>query len=803
MTVPGSLYTPTIRKTRGVSLVEIENSALFDSANSESLTRSPGVAGDRRKFTIRAMIYRAKLGIDTVIISADTNDAMLDFTTDDTLRFWEYTSSFDYQLYTTQKFRDIGWYDIVIQFDSTQGTAADRMTMEVNGIEVTSFGTRTDPSLNFQTRFNNTVAHSIGQSGSSTNYGDYYLAEMCLIDGTAYSATSFGEFDETGLYWTPKSSTNIKALTFGTNGFYLDNTTNAQTDASGNGNNFTNNNTVLTSTHTPTNQACLMNPLYPEAGTLERGNRTGVTDGVDGAAPVGTLFFDAEDTDGYYFEGKPTTGGTIGAFLPVGICTAGHVADHPTNDAADARSFFFTGNGGIQNTSYISNGTWDAYANGTGAINDIYMFAVKGGNLYFGINNYWYDSSDGTFANAGAAFTGVTGFYTPCFQLAAAATGKVEFSFLDADFTYSRPSTTKEITTTNIAEATTRTVSDPYEHWSNTLYTGTGASLATTGVGFQPDFAWIKGRSGATEHVLTDIVRGVTKELSSNDNGAEETVAQGLTAFGSDGFTVGTDASYNTSSATYIAWLAKLGGAAVSNEDGSITTSVSVNTTLGMAAFTYTGNGSSGATLGTGVTIPSGVNCWAYFKKYNTGNDWHAASEVDGTIYGMELNNTTAHSGVSNGVTDFHSDSGTTITITAGGVINDNTATYVCYLWWASEFINIGSFEGTGNTDGTFVPFLNSAGVPLMPIWSTFKDIDAAANWEIMDVARSTYNPVGVELFPNTSGAESTSGAPFPDFVSGGMKARGAGDPNTARTYINLTIGIPTIDVDGRLLTAR
>jgi hypothetical protein len=114
-------------------------------------------------------------------------------------------------------------------------------------------------------------------------------------------------------------------------------------------------------------------------------------------------------------------------------------------------------------------------------------------------------------------------------------------------------------------------VNKPSDHFNTVLYTGTGASLANTGVGFQPDFTWIKGRSGATEHVLTDSVRGVTIEISSNDNGAEETVAQGLTAFGTDGFTVGTDGSYNTSSATYASWNFKAGGTAVSNTVGDIT----------------------------------------------------------------------------------------------------------------------------------------------------------------------------------------------------------------------------------------
>ena len=148
------------------------------------------------------------------------------------------------------------------------------------------------------------------------------------------------------------------------------------------------------------------------------------------------------------------------------------------------------------------------------------------------------------------------------------------------------------------------TIDDPGLYFNTKLYTGTGSSLANTGVGFQPDWVWIKGRSGATEHVLTDSVRGVTKELSSDDTGAEETVAQGLTAFGSDGFTVGTDGSYNTSSATYTSWNWKAGTTSgiVTNASTDITPSAySFNQTAGFNVFKFTGAGNSGDTVAHGL----------------------------------------------------------------------------------------------------------------------------------------------------------------------------------------------------------
>jgi len=829
MTVPGSLYTPTIRKTRGVSLVEIENSALFDDDNAEYLHRdNTSAQTDTKKFTYSTWINRGAItgGTNCALLSggSGTTSGRTDFlftagsatgdgSNNDALKFDIYTGSWT-QRRTLAKLRDAsGWYHIVLVYDAANGTANDTLIIYLNGNRLDLDSAAGVPN-NLSLINANGQRTRIGADGSNTPVEfDGYMAETVMIDGQALTPSSFGEFDTTGNYWTPKSSTDIKNLTFGTNGYYLDNTTNAQTDASGNGNNFTNNNTVLTSTHTPTNQACLMNPLYPEAGTLERGNRTGVTDGVDGAAPVGTLFFDAEDTDGYYFEGKPTTGGSIGAFLPVGICTAGHVSDHPTNDAVDARSFFFAGNGGIQNTSYISNATWDAYSNGSGAINDIYQMVIKGGNIYFGINNTWYDSSDDTFANAGTAFTGVTGFYTPCFQLAAAATGKVEFSFLDADFTYSRPSTTKEITTTNIAEATTRTVSDPYEHWNNILYTGNGTAIgsggqAITGAGFQPDFGWIKGRSGATEHVLTDIVRGVTKELSSNDTGTEETVAEGLTAFGSDGFTVGSDGSYNTSSATYVAWLAKLGGTAVSNTDGTITSSVSVNTTLGMSVGTYTStNGGGAGTIGHGLGV---VPQMIIVKNAGSADNWavyHSGTAADAETDYLMLNTTAAAADL-NTMWNDTAPTSSVLSVGTSGSTNDqgNALTHMFMAFAPSEYISIGSYAANANADGPLSVTLNSLGIPLMPIWMMIKTSSHAGSWGIYDGSRDPENEVLQMLLANATNTEATASSEGLDFVSGGIKQRDGSGSSwnlSGYTYIHLTIGIPTIDVDGRLLTAR
>jgi hypothetical protein len=132
------------------------------------------------------------------------------------------------------------------------------------------------------------------------------------------------------------------------------------------------------------------------------------------------------------------------------------------------------------------------------------------------------------------------------------------------------------------------------------LWTGDGSSSRSiTGVGFAPDFVWVKQRSApAQDHSLQDIVRGTQKMLFSSSTSAEYTATTygQLTSFDSDGFTAskGTDATYsyyNQNTYTYVAWNWKANGAGVSNTDGTITSTVSANTDSGFSIVTYTGTG--------------------------------------------------------------------------------------------------------------------------------------------------------------------------------------------------------------------
>ena len=164
------------------------------------------------------------------------------------------------------------------------------------------------------------------------------------------------------------------------------------------------------------------------------------------------------------------------------------------------------------------------------------------------------------------------------------------------------------------------TINKSTAHFNTKLYTGTGSSNALTGVGFQPDWTWIKKRDGTNYHVLTDAVRLATKQIYSNDNGAEETVAEGLKSFDSDGFTLGTNGDTNASSGSYASWNWKAGtGQGSSNTDGSInTTYTSVNTTAGFSICSYTGTGSN-ATVGHGLGVAPKI---ILIKRLSADDNW-------------------------------------------------------------------------------------------------------------------------------------------------------------------------------------
>jgi hypothetical protein len=307
-----------------------------------------------------------------------------------------------------------------------------------------------------------------------------------------------------------------------------------------------------------------------------------------------------------------------------------------------------------------------------------------------------------------------------------------------------------------------------------TTYTGTGASLAVSntvnGVNFQPDFVWVKGRSGATDHALYDSVRGTTKDLVSNATSAETTQATGLTAFGSTGFTVGALAKMNTSAATYVGWQWKGGGTPVSNAAGSITSSVSANTTAGFSVVTYT---STTGTVGHGLGVaPSMI----IMKGRNVVDQWTVYHISTGNTIGIPLNTT----GAGDVNSAFWSNTTPTSTVFSQGSW-DSGYTKVAYCFAAvAGYSAFGSYTGNGSADGPFV-YLG-----FRPRFVMIKRTDTSGNnWLILDTSRGPYNVIGPNIYANLSNAENNPN--YIDSVSNGFKIRVPTDADingSGATYI-------------------
>ena len=331
--------------------------------------------------------------------------------------------------------------------------------------------------------------------------------------------------------------------------------------------------------------------------------------------------------------------------------------------------------------------------------------------------------------------------------------------------------------------ATTFAVPDGRVAMAATTYTGTGTSSArsVTGVAFQPDFVWGKGRSVASQHNLFDAVRGSGKRLISNSTAAEETNAAFgyLSSFDSDGFSTlagsTNNENWNQTSATYVAWSWKAGGTAVSNTAGTIASSVSANTTAGFSIVVYTGNGTNGATVGHGLgakpslIIEKGRSTAYNWSVQGCGVLWTPATST------LFLNATNALN-VSGAIA-----APTTSVFTPSATLyaNESGVSNVAYCWApVAGYSAFGSYTGNGSADG---PFIYTG---FRPRWILYKRTDTTASWGVYDTSRDVSNVETLGLYPNLSNAETTF--VILDGLSNGFKIRNSDASSNASggTYI-------------------
>jgi hypothetical protein len=759
----------------------IERSLRFNSADSAYLNRTPASASNRRTWTWSGWVKRGQLGSRDIFFAAGTagNNFGLEFSANNELDIYQYVSAYQWQLISSSLYRDVSaWYHIVLALDTTQATSTNRVKLYVNGVQVTSFSTSTYPTQNTDYLVNSTSQHNISNVSGASLYMDGYMTEVYLIDGQALTPSSFGETDSNTGVWKPKAYTG----TYGTNGFYLkfaDNSGTTSTtlgkDSSGNGNNWTPNNFSVTAgagndslVDSPTNYGtdtgvggevrgnyATLNPLDKNASsiTLSNGNLQYSTSGTN----YGVRSTFAINSGKWYWEANITTKTNE---IIIGIADA---AWGLTYVGATSGSYGYGASG-----AKYSNASSAAYG-AAYTTNDVIGVALDldAGTLVFYKNN----------TSQGTAYSGLSGTFFPAFSGQTSDTVNVNFG--QRPFAYTAPSGFKALCTQNLPTPTIGATSTTQanDYFNPVLYTGNNSTQSITGVGFQPDWVWIKGRSGATDHGLYDAVRGVQKQLESNQTGAETTETTGLTAFGADGFTVGALAQLNTSSATYVAWNWKANGAGSSNTAGTITSTVSANTTSGFSIVTYTGTGAN-ATVGHGLGVaPSMLIVKARNSSPTNWGVYHANSNATPQNYYLLLQSTVAATADSLAWNNTAPTS-SVFSLGAGG-FNINTATHVAYCFApVAGYSAFGSYVGNGSADGPFV-YLG-----FRPEFIMIKASSEASSWILGDTARSPYNIQGARLFPNAANAEDNNF--LFDYLSNGFKVRNSssGNNTNGQTYI-------------------
>ena len=303
----------------------------------------------------------------------------------------------------------------------------------------------------------------------------------------------------------------------------------------------------------------------------------------------------------------------------------------------------------------------------------------------------------------------------------------------------------------------------PSDYFNTKLYTGTGSSNAQTGVGFQPDWLWIKDRdSGSNSHIITDAIRGTNKIIFTDSNGVELTDANRVTSFNSDGFTVGTDGSTNTNTNDYVSWNWKANGQGSSNTDGTInTTYTSASTTSGFSICQWTGSGAN-ATIGHGLGV---VPKMIMVKNLATTDSWNVYHESMGNNKRVFLDTTGDQSTTSDA---WNSTSPTTSVFSVGTNTGTNKSGDALIAYCFAEikgFSRIGFYTGNGSVSGPFVY------TGFKPAFVLFKEYtgDGSANWVIQDSKRAGFNPNNNRIYPNDAAAENTSSFRI-DMLSNGFK---------------------------------
>ena len=795
--IPGSANPLLLASAAAAGGYQVSRSLRFNSSDSGFCSRTFGANPvTRTKLHLHWCVKRGVLGVDQRMISgyngSSPDSFVLAFTSSDTLRLLVGGGG---DLYTTAVFRDpSAWYIIDLAFDSTiSSPSADRAKLWVNGtLQTWASGTVTLNALHHFAYGNS--YNRIGCGWDNTSFCSLYLAEVFFIDGQALDPSSFTEVSATTGQLIPIEYTG----TFGTNGFHLPFSDNSAAtaatlgaDTSGNGNNWTPNNLSVTAgagndslVDTPTSYGtdtgvggevrgnyCTWNPLDTSGGTLTNGNLDLATGTATYGGTRGTV---SVSSGKWYWEVTPTAMTTSGELVAIGICASTVALPSQTGS-------------GTLNYTYMNDGQKrvpgsDTNYGATYTVNDVIGVALDldAGTLVFYKNG----------ASQGTAFSSLSGSFAPyASDDDAAQSCTVVANWGQRAFAYTAPSGFKALCDTNLGAPV---VAKPNELMDVVKYDGNGGTQSITGLSFNPDLVWIKGRNATPWHAIFDSVRGTGLRLSSNVINAE--TGNGSTdllqSFDSGGFTVNTtlngtpgDTSVNWdgsggAASSYVAWAWDAGTSTVSNPDGSITSQVRANVSAGFSVVTWTADAGI-YTVGHGLGVKPAM---IIHKCRSNAETWLVRHVSIGDSGVLVLNTPAAAGTIAFGGTNT-----STVFYNQNAVTTTSGRTMVAYCFApVVGYSSMGSYVGNASADG---PVVYLGFRPRFVIIKCSSTSNLYTNWDINDSARNTYNAADNTLCANLPDQENSvniGGQPL-DFLANGFKIRQATSSSknlSGQTYI-------------------
>ena len=777
----GGAPLPTITDDRALGAADIQRSLRFNRDDSGWLSRALGSPTSDDKASVSVWLKRTDISTDNTFFDnyQGTNDrlsiSLLSSTDGDALSVYQRDSSgIVCLLTTTQKFRDpTSWFHILVAFDTTQGTEADRVKIYVNGTQVTSFSSSTYFSQNHNLRAGSGYTTNVGRYGAGSNYFGGYMAEFNYIDGQQLSPTDVGFTDSQTGIWMPKRYEG----SYGNNGFRLDFSDNSSTTALGidkspNGNDFTTNNFSVSAgvgndslEDTPTNNFCTLNKLntikynanydtlLEEGGLLMRGG--------DNVAPATMLY---PKSGKWYCEfskyGNGYSQGVSVVRADTDIRNLDGVTSHSSKVTITTYVELL-----VRGSSVSNNGT--TWENDADAVIGVAV-DMDNGAMYFAINNTWINSgvptsgSAKTNAVATDLLTVNDGYHYVAPQgYNGNDNAGMYANFGQRPFTYTPPSGYKTLCAKNLPKPTTSII-NPDQHFKTLLYTGTGSSNIVEGLKFQPDLVWVKGRdTNGYEPMMIDSVRGGDNSLVTSDTASESTHGGRSMTFYNRGVRWNSDSgNCNANGENYVLWCWKGGGTAVSNNDGSVTSTISANQEAGFSIVQFESQSSGSITVGHGLGRKPAFWMW---KSIDNTIDWYNYHK--GIGYDGWINLSTTSQATTGNAAAWGAEPTSTVLTHGSGLVNQNTI--MMYVWAEIPgFSRFGRYVGNGNTNGPFVY------CGFRPAFVLTKMIDTMnENWTINDSSRSTYNPVDLFLRPDEA-VKDTSGAATMDFSAEGFKLR-------------------------------